>query len=234
MKKIDNEYIRKWQKKLKAIMYLGGKCSKCGETDIRVLEFHHKNEHLKKMELGKFFTCSWCSIQEEIIKCVLLCRNCHVEEHYVTSITSRDQINKNLILSFLNKRGCDICGYNSCNRALEFHHTRESLFKIGEITNRKRWKTISDIEDYIIDELSECSLLCSNHHKIEHIDGKFEKYKTEIFSDVIWRKNNKAPMDNILKLYNLGYKNSEISKEINVPLNTIKYVLDKNGLKKNE
>ena len=39
------EYTRLYQAKLgiKAIMILGGKCERCGETDVRVLQINHRN-----------------------------------------------------------------------------------------------------------------------------------------------------------------------------------------------
>ena len=64
----------------KAIDYKGGKCEHCGYDKYRgALEFHHKDptqkdpQGLRKMNLEKLF--------EEVDKCVLLCANCHREEH---------------------------------------------------------------------------------------------------------------------------------------------------------
>jgi hypothetical protein len=64
----------------KAIEYKGGKCEHCGYDKFRgALEFHHKDptqkdpQGLRKMHLGKLFA--------EVDKCVLLCANCHREEH---------------------------------------------------------------------------------------------------------------------------------------------------------
>lgn len=48
----------------------------------------------------------------------------------------------------------------------------------------------------------------------------------------IWtgRKNDKAPIDIIIKYRKLGYENSKISKEINVPMSTISSILKRKGL----
>ena len=66
--------------KEKAIDYKGGKCEHCGYNKYRgALEFHHKDptqkdpQGLRKMNLEKLFA--------EVDKCVLLCSNCHREEH---------------------------------------------------------------------------------------------------------------------------------------------------------
>jgi hypothetical protein len=64
----------------KAIDYKGGKCEHCGYDRYRgALEFHHVDprtkEHygLRAIKLSRLFA--------EVDKCVLLCSNCHREEH---------------------------------------------------------------------------------------------------------------------------------------------------------
>lgn len=65
----------------KAIEYKGGKCEHCGYDRFRgALEFHHKDptqkdpKGLRKVKLEVLFA--------EVDKCVLLCSNCHREEHH--------------------------------------------------------------------------------------------------------------------------------------------------------
>ena len=52
-------------------------CSQCGETDPRVLEFHHVGN--KDTEITRLVSGGWSvkRIQEEINKCKVLCANCH-------------------------------------------------------------------------------------------------------------------------------------------------------------
>ena len=64
----------------KAIDYKGGKCEFCGYNKYRgALEFHHKDptqkdpRGLKAYKLTRLFA--------EVDKCLLLCANCHREEH---------------------------------------------------------------------------------------------------------------------------------------------------------
>lgn len=59
---------------------------------------------------------------------------------------------------------CIVCGYNRCNRALEFHHINpnEKLFSISQIILRSK--------ETMENELSKCVLLCSNCH-MELEDG---------------------------------------------------------------
>lgn len=187
MTKNENWYINKWAKRVRAINFLGGKCEKCGQENIFVFDFHHKDKNDKDKNRGTKaipFEYKWSIIESEIKKCSLLCANCHIEEHYMeTEEEDRDRKNKRLLLEWLNVSGCQICGYDKCNKAIEFHHTKDKRISIGNITNRKRWKTIDDIESDVKEEVLKCDILCSNHHRLRHIDiERFEKYKDIIFS----------------------------------------------------
>ncbi len=54
-------------------------CSKCGESDIRVLEFDHIVAKEKKGNISQMIAngLSLKTIKEEIEKCDVLCANCH-------------------------------------------------------------------------------------------------------------------------------------------------------------
>lgn len=59
-------------------------CVRCGCTDYRVLEFHHKDPSTKKFSI--FFAIhnrySIPAVQREIDKTVMTCANCHRIIHY--------------------------------------------------------------------------------------------------------------------------------------------------------
>lgn len=64
------------------IEYKGGKCSRCGyDKCMRALEFHHLNPQEKDFHLSKNLSKSIKTLKNEVDKCVLLCSNCHAEEH---------------------------------------------------------------------------------------------------------------------------------------------------------
>jgi 5-methylcytosine-specific restriction endonuclease McrA len=68
--------------KLKAVEYMGGKCSYCGYSkSLRALEFHHLDPTQKDFQISKASNPSWENVKEELKKCVMLCSNCHAEEH---------------------------------------------------------------------------------------------------------------------------------------------------------
>lgn len=67
-----------------AVKRLGGKCMRCGyDKCIAALSFHHTNPQEKEFGLaanGNFH--NWNEYWAEAQKCILLCANCHAEEHY--------------------------------------------------------------------------------------------------------------------------------------------------------
>lgn len=70
-------------KKEKAVIYKGGKCERCGyDKCIGALEFHHINPEDKIYAVKNLMVRRWELIQQEIDKCILLCANCHREEHW--------------------------------------------------------------------------------------------------------------------------------------------------------
>jgi hypothetical protein len=54
-------------------------CTECGEDDPRVLEFHHRDEEEKYMDVSQLVAGGYSigTIQAEINKCDVLCANCH-------------------------------------------------------------------------------------------------------------------------------------------------------------
>ena len=60
------------------------KCVRCGESDIRCLDFHHRPGHVKVAGLARLATdgATLQVIDRELKKCVVLCKNCHAKEHF--------------------------------------------------------------------------------------------------------------------------------------------------------
>lgn len=79
-----SQTMRAISRKLELINLLGGKCSKCGyQENIAALQFHHLDPSKKQFKLGHRMLSnrSWDAILKEAPKCILLCANCHAEEH---------------------------------------------------------------------------------------------------------------------------------------------------------
>jgi len=75
---------RRKKVKEKAVECLGGKCVKCGyDKCIEALEFHHPDVTIKDFAISNKNVIGWNKIKDELDKCVLLCANCHREEHVI-------------------------------------------------------------------------------------------------------------------------------------------------------
>jgi NAD-dependent dihydropyrimidine dehydrogenase PreA subunit len=83
-----HERLRKqasdWQRekgrknKLRAIEYLGGHCTDCGnEFPAYIYDFHHLDPTTKEYSITQIMGRKWEGIVPELDKCVLLCANCH-------------------------------------------------------------------------------------------------------------------------------------------------------------
>jgi hypothetical protein len=83
--KCRSEAVQRRRDKLKqkAINYKGGKCEKCGYSKCTAaLDFHHVEPEHKDFAIAKSgITRSWDKIKIELDKCILVCANCHREEH---------------------------------------------------------------------------------------------------------------------------------------------------------
>ena len=81
---------KRWKdRKIKAVMLLGGKCFMCGyDRNYAASDFHHKDPDEKECSWNKLRLKSWDKIVNELNKCVLLCANCHREFHNQGSFIS--------------------------------------------------------------------------------------------------------------------------------------------------
>jgi hypothetical protein len=72
---------RRKEIKQKAIDYKGSKCQICGYDKCnRALCFHHLDPSKKDFSITSTVK-SWKKIRDELDKCIMLCHNCHAEEH---------------------------------------------------------------------------------------------------------------------------------------------------------
>jgi len=148
---------------MRAVLYLGGKCSKCDLDDTVCLEFHHIDPKLKTYQIAKILHYNWNTIERELDKCELLCRNCHIEEYDKeypgTFYNTNDHKHQKQSIEYLGGK-CNECGYDGY--ALEFHHIipEDKEHKISEMWSYS-WENIKR-------ELDKCIILCSNCHAKHH------------------------------------------------------------------
>jgi hypothetical protein len=63
---------------------VGLSCKRCGNSDARVLDFHHLDKNSKELGVSYIHTKGWgnARILREIAKCEVLCANCHRILHW--------------------------------------------------------------------------------------------------------------------------------------------------------
>jgi hypothetical protein len=78
------QQLRGRERKLELIRMKGAKCEYCGyNKNYAALEFHHPNPHEKdfQLDIRTLSNRRWDAVTTEARKCLLLCSNCHAEEH---------------------------------------------------------------------------------------------------------------------------------------------------------
>lgn len=106
----NSESVIRTQKrnKLRAIEYLGGKCSLCGYSKCSAaLDFHHLEPLLKEHDPSHVVRCwSWEKAKSELDKCILVCSNCHREIHY--GLYDQAELKRNFLPILI--KPCLLCG----------------------------------------------------------------------------------------------------------------------------
>jgi hypothetical protein len=155
---------RAYKRKLELIDMLGGKCSKCGyDKNFAALEFHHKNPIEKDFGLNSRML-SNTNVEKlinEANKCILLCANCHREEH-------NPNMNSNAVVEFTTnsisvlepKRKILICKY--CKQ--EFNYVKGKKYCSDVCRNLdKNYPSADEIDDKY-KELKKWSAVCEYYN----------------------------------------------------------------------
>lgn len=115
-------------------------CKFCGETDSKKFYFNvQKDGRVRRMKS--------------------YCKACH--NKYIWD--KKREYKEEIVKEFGGK--CNICGYNSCIGALEFHH--KSGDKNIELWHKKRNRGI----EYYREQVQSCLLLCANCHREIHYNN---------------------------------------------------------------
>lgn len=133
---------------------------------------------------------------------------------------------------------CEICGYNKCYAALEFHHKDPNEKDFG-LASKGYTRNIEECKK----EVDKCILVCANCHREIHdeinkknIFGNVQTYEEKIINDMSYtrynRKRSKISIDKeyVLSLINENYTQKEISKILNISWATLKRFLKENGI----
>ncbi len=80
-----SQQARGLRRKLDLIAACGGRCIQCGyDRNSAALVWHHRNPEEKSFELDlrALSNRSLPAIRDELVKCDLVCANCHAELHF--------------------------------------------------------------------------------------------------------------------------------------------------------
>jgi hypothetical protein len=227
--KKESNYILYTAKKLRAVRYLGGKCTQCHTCDHAVLQFHHLEQSEKEEQISRLYLGRWSNVQKELEKCSILCANCHSEHHYSNGRNGQKSTN------FLLNRGltnCQICKYQGDNVAsLDFHHIshKNKSFGISRVIHRVVSVSASELEE----ELKKCQLICKNCHAQKHYDyEKFNRLKPLIEKKMESYKELRPKIDRDMVLQKMlnGSRQTDIVKELGCSKGTISDIVK--GLRK--
>ncbi len=143
-------------------------CTACAEHDPRCLQFHHRDRSQKRTNVTNLMNSSLSTIQAEIIKCDILCCNCHrkADARLETAIPRKPKGRALAAAQAFLARVKEASSCVQCGEAdavcLEFHH-EDADFKganVGALTTKRL--------EVIVAELLKCCVLCSNCHARLH------------------------------------------------------------------
>jgi hypothetical protein len=115
-------------------------------------------------------------------------------EYLIAAVHKRRKKIRQIAIEYKGGR-CQVCGYNRCSEALEFHHTDSSGkdFSISERGYTRSWIKVQE-------ELDKCQLLCANCHREHHAQvaapsgnwrmnsGRIVRSATTVAADPVIRK----------------------------------------------
>ncbi len=136
-------------------------CKHCGERDLVVLDFHHRDKSTKEFDVGNKRSASWETIQSEIDKCDVLCANCHAIEEYRLRGEVRGGRHTKLLHGIKESSGCTECGLKTL-ACLHFHHNDpdDKLYDVMRMVN-------GPLASVLV-EVNKCQVLCVNCHRRHH------------------------------------------------------------------
>ncbi|SRR5258706_1797590 len=122
----SNEYMNTYMKnryqkrKLFALEYLGGKCSKC--NSVENLQFDHINRDEKNFTLADGMLWSEKKFLEELNKCQLLCVICHQKKTLI-DLNQSDGKNTHGTLTSYKYCKCELCKKAKSDYMKEYRKT---------------------------------------------------------------------------------------------------------------
>ena len=211
--KRQDTFVLNWAKKLMAMERLGGKCT-CGICEPILIEFHHVDRSGKENTINELGSKRFSVIEKELSKCILLCANCHAEEHFVGTYPNVEKaLIKKRMLELKGASCCSKCSYHGRSfSSLEFHHRAEKNFELWTVSFNKLKIPLKTL----LTELELCDVLCRNCHRKQHFDiDRFNRLLPAIKIKMeTYQEHNKIDHEQVRMLYESGMPQIEISRKI--------------------
>lgn len=177
--------LRAWFSEVKRAEY---SCRECAEERGPALDFHHPGEKYGGVSQLVNHGYSKARIREEMERCVVLCANCHREEHYAgpdrsalpdlenidhqeveVDGTKGIQQRRRWLLAYKSEvGGCTRCSVED-PVSIDLHHRHEKSMAVSKIL-AKGYPMES-----VYREIEKCIPLCVNCHRVEHHSGSLEE-----------------------------------------------------------
>jgi len=163
-------YKRRLLLKQKALELNGNLSCSCGENNIYLLEFHHEQE--KEFQISdKIYNYSPNKefpkdLVDEIKKCSVLCKKCHIKQHPELRSTREE---KKLELYKYSGSKCKDCNETDII-FMHWHHRNTSTKKFEIGRGIKDGRSLKSLKL----EVDKCDMLCTNCH-ILRFKQKYEK-----------------------------------------------------------
>jgi hypothetical protein len=147
------------------------------------------------------------------------CKKCMIEYDY----NKRHRIKK-LLVDYKGGK-CEICGYDKCLNALDFHHLNKED-KQFTLNNANYNKSL----DVLKKEADKCILVCSNCHREIHYKDNEDRRERLLCEHVGSKEHprsksyaqDKLNYDDVLNDFNSGLYQQEIAEKYNTSLSTVK------------
>jgi len=188
--------------------------------------FHHDDIEDKEDTISQILSKRWSEIEKEIVKCKLLCDNCHRELHYNEKNKEIRRTAKELIVNYRGNK-CEICNYDKCLSALTFHHKNKDDKEYSIAKKSLRITDIQELTEDILNEINKCELLCSNCHREKHIDiDDFDLKKIYNKKENYKEIQRKIDRNKIFEMYfNNKLKIIEISRLLKCSRSTVSEII---------
>jgi predicted Zn-ribbon and HTH transcriptional regulator len=152
MNTYEYQKLRGLERKMYFVDLLGGKCQKCGyDKNLASLDFHHIKDKNFRLDVRTLSNRGMRVLAEEVKKCMLLCANCHREEHNPTlEISEIEKILKESVkhTSLTNRvktyKKCRICGETLAYGTRAEHCKKCSYIKKRKYKRPSKEQLISD------------------------------------------------------------------------------------------